>query len=97
MVLRPHLAGLAGSAAFANRAVDRAERIVAMNRACRSSAGAGALEPSLYQNVLRKNGVVDAVEQLASEDDTPREAQYLAKRTMAMTRPFGCPCAQGDG
>ena len=57
-------------------AVDREERIVAMNAAAETLVGKGALERH-YINVLRQPTLVDAVE-LCQKDDNPREALFLA-------------------
>ena len=76
MVLRPHLPDLLAALPLPTLAVDRAERIVAMNAPAQALLGRGALDRH-YINVLRQPAVVDAVEQ-CQQDDTPREAQYLA-------------------
>jgi len=57
-------------------AVNRAERIVAMNTEAQALLGSTAIDRH-YINVLRQPAVVDAVEQ-CQQDSTPREAQYLA-------------------
>lgn len=57
-------------------AVNRAERIVAMNAEAQALLGSTAIDRH-YINVLRQPAVVDAVEQ-CQQDSTPREAQYLA-------------------
>ncbi|EEB84317.1 sensor histidine kinase [Roseobacter sp. GAI101] len=76
MVLRPHLPDLLAALPLPTLAVDRAERIVAMNPAAEALVGKGAIERH-YINVLRQPTLVDAVE-LCQKDATPREADYLA-------------------
>lgn len=76
MVLRPLLPDLLAALPLPTLAVDRAERIVAMNAAATALVGAAALDRH-YINVLRQPTVVDAVEQ-CQRDDKPRDAQYLA-------------------
>ncbi|WP_439150309.1 ATP-binding protein [Sulfitobacter sp.] len=76
MVLRPHLPNLLAALPLPTLAVDREERIVAMNAAAETLVGKGALERH-YINVLRQPTLVDAVE-LCQKDDNPREALFLA-------------------
>ncbi|MBA98343.1 MAG: two-component sensor histidine kinase [Roseobacter sp.] len=76
MVLRPHLPDLLAALPLPTLAVNRAERIVAMNTEAQALLGSTAIDRH-YINVLRQPAVVDAVEQ-CQQDSTPREAQYLA-------------------
>tara|TARA_R110000851_G_scaffold1020_2_gene3539 strand:- start:584 stop:1624 length:1041 start_codon:yes stop_codon:yes gene_type:complete len=75
-VLRPHLPDLLAALPLPTLAVNRAERIVAMNTEAQALLGSTAIDRH-YINVLRQPAVVDAVEQ-CQQDSTPREAQYLA-------------------
>jgi two-component system, OmpR family, phosphate regulon sensor histidine kinase PhoR len=76
VVLRPHLPDLLAALPLPTLAVNRAERIVAMNTEAQALLGSTAIDRH-YINVLRQPAVVDAVEQ-CQQDSTPREAQYLA-------------------
>lgn len=76
MVIRPLLPDLLAALPLPTLAVDRAERIVAMNSAAESLVGGAALDRH-FINVLRQPTVVDAVEQ-CQRDHKPREAHYLA-------------------
>ena len=76
MVLRPHLPDLLAALPLPTLAVNRAERIIAMNTEAQALLGSTAIDRH-YINVLRQPAVVDAVEQ-CQQDSTPREAQYLA-------------------
>ena len=76
MVLRPHLPDLLAALPLPTLAVNRAERIVAMNAEAQTLLGNTAIDRH-YINVLRQPAVVDAVEQ-CQQDNKPREAQYLA-------------------
>ncbi len=76
MVLRPLLPDLLSALPLPTLALDKAERIVAMNDAAGALVGRAALDRH-YINVLRQPTLVDAVEQ-CQQDDKPREALYLA-------------------
>tara|TARA_R110002110_G_scaffold12696_1_gene60478 strand:+ start:91 stop:1137 length:1047 start_codon:yes stop_codon:yes gene_type:complete len=76
VVLRPHLPDLLAALPLPTLAVNRAERIVAMNAEAQTLLGNTAIDRH-YINVLRQPAVVDAVEQ-CQQDNKPREAQYLA-------------------
>jgi two-component system phosphate regulon sensor histidine kinase PhoR len=76
MVIRPLLPDLLAALPLPTLAIDREERIVAMNTAAQTLVGAAALDRH-YINVLRQPTVVDAVEQ-CQRDGKPREAHYLS-------------------
>ncbi len=76
MVIRTLLPDLLAALPLPTLAVDRAERIVAMNAAASSLVGDAALDRH-FINVLRQPTIVDAVEQ-CQRDDKPREAHYLS-------------------
>jgi two-component system phosphate regulon sensor histidine kinase PhoR len=76
MVIRPLLPDLLAALPLPTLAVDRAERIVAMNAAAKALVGDAALDRH-FINVLRQPTVVDAVEQ-CQRDDKPRDAHYLS-------------------
>jgi two-component system, OmpR family, phosphate regulon sensor histidine kinase PhoR len=76
MAIRPLLPDLLAALPLPTLAVDRAERIVAMNSAAEGLVGRAALDRH-YINVLRQPTLVDAVEQ-CQHDHKPREAHYLA-------------------
>ena len=73
MAIRPLLPDLLAALPLPTLAIDRAERIVAMNAAAQALVGAAALDRH-YINVLRQPTLVDAVEQ-CQRDGTP---QYFA-------------------
>ena len=70
MVLRPHLPDLLAALPLPTLAVNRAERIVAMNAEAQTLLGNTAIDRH-YINVLRQPAVVDAVEQ-CQQDHKPR-------------------------
>ncbi len=84
MVVRPLLTDLLAALPLPTLAIDRAERIVAMNSAAQALVGAAALDRH-YINVLRQPTVVDAVEQ-CQRDGKPREAHYVANNRGNDTR-----------
>ncbi len=72
----PPIAALLEALPLPTLAVNRAERIVAMNAAAQALVGQGALERH-YINALRQPALVEAVE-MCLHDDIPREADYRA-------------------